>query len=49
MEAGEKKTLSLDLKTEVPGTYTAPANTAYLYYADEYEHWAEGQKIKIMP
>ena len=49
MEGGEKKTLSLDLKTEVPGTYTAPANTAYLYYADEYKHWEVGKKIKIMP
>jgi len=47
MDASEKKTLSFDLKTEVPGVYSAPANAAYLYYGDEYKHWSEGATVQI--
>lgn len=47
MDAKERKKLVLDLKTETPGVYEAPANAAYLYYGDEYKHWTKGQTIRI--
>ncbi|BDS14392.1 MG2 domain-containing protein [Aureispira anguillae] len=47
MEAKEQKKLSLDLKTEVPGSYTAPANSAYLYYGDEHKYWSKGAAIQV--
>ncbi len=43
----EKRTIKLDLKAETPGTYTAPASSAYLYYTNEHKNWQEGTKIKI--
>jgi len=45
----EKKTLALDLKTEVPGNYKAPASTTYLYYGDEYKYWTAGTNVEIAP
>ena len=36
MLPSESKTIHLDLKAEVPGTYEAAASTAYLYYTNEY-------------
>ncbi|MBL4650395.1 MAG: hypothetical protein JKY03_11755, partial [Aureispira sp.] len=47
LDGQETKRLSLDLKTEVPGHYTAPANTTYLYYGEEHKYWSEGKKIQI--
>lgn len=46
---GETKTIGLDLKAEVPGTYTAKASTVYLYYTPEYKHWNAGLPVKIEP
>lgn len=37
----------LDLIATVPGSYTAPASTAYLYYTDEHKVWVEPLKIDI--
>lgn len=48
-EEKEKKTLALDLKTEVPGYYNAPASTTYLYYGDEYKYWTAGTTVEIEP
>lgn len=47
LDGEETKRLSLDLKTEVPGHYTAPANTTYLYYGEEYKYWSAGTKVQI--
>ena len=44
---GETKTISLDLKAEVPGTYTAKASNVYLYYTPEYKYWNEGLTVTI--
>ena len=41
------QTVKLDLKAEIPGTYTGAASSAYLYYTDEYKHWVEGNSISI--
>jgi hypothetical protein len=47
MNKKETKAFSLDLKTEVPGVYSAPPNVAYLYYNDEYKSWSKGAKVTI--
>ncbi|NDV77659.1 alpha-2-macroglobulin family protein [Dysgonomonas sp. 511] len=44
---GEEKVINLDLKAEIPGTYTAMASSAYLYYMDEHKYWISGIKVKI--
>jgi len=44
--AGSKKIL-LDLKAELPGYFTAPANSAYLYYRPDAVFWEAGQSIQI--
>jgi len=41
------KTLQLDLKAELPGTFDAPASTAYLYYTNEYKNWCSVGQIRI--
>ena len=43
----ETKTIHLDLKVEVPGTYKGKASTTYLYYTPEYKHWNDGVEIVI--
>jgi len=39
MKPSEVRTLSLDLKAEISGTYDAPASCAYLYYTNELKTW----------
>jgi hypothetical protein len=39
MAPGEVRQINLDLKAEIPGQYTAPASSAYLYYTAEYKDW----------
>jgi alpha-2-macroglobulin-like protein len=46
---GESRIVNLDLKAEVPGSFTAIASSAYLYYTDEYKNWARGASIQILP
>jgi hypothetical protein len=41
------KDIDLDLIASVPGEYVAPASRAYLYYTDEFKHWAEPVRIKV--
>ena len=45
----ETKTINLDLKADVPGTYKAKASNCYLYYTPEHKHWNEGTEIEILP
>ncbi|MSP61815.1 MAG: hypothetical protein EXR72_16070 [Myxococcales bacterium] len=44
-----KKEFSLDLTATVPGSYTAPASSAYLYYTNEFKHWAEPLRVAVTP
>lgn len=39
--------IHLDLKAEIPGTYEAPASTAYLYYTNEFKDWEAGERVEI--
>ena len=43
----ETKTIHLDLKAEIAGNYQAPASTVYLYYADDFKHWTQGNRLII--
>ena len=45
----ETKHINLDLKAEIPGTYTAKSSNAYLYYTPEYKNWNDGVTIEILP
>jgi uncharacterized protein YfaS (alpha-2-macroglobulin family) len=49
IDANAVRNIAFDLKTELAGTFTTPASSAYLYYYDEKKKWAEGQTIQIMP
>ncbi|HEX8515455.1 MAG TPA: MG2 domain-containing protein [Bacteroidia bacterium] len=41
------KEINLDLKAEMPGTYDAPASSAYLYYMNEFKTWSGMERITI--
>lgn len=49
LKGEERVDLPLSLVAAVPGTYTGPANRAYLYYTDEHKTWTEGLKVEITP
>ena len=43
----EEKRVPIDLVATVPGSYTAPASSAYLYYDDDHKAWAPALRIDI--
>lgn len=47
--ANSSAEVPVSLIAAVPGTYTAPANRAYLYYTDEHKCWTDGAKVEITP
>ncbi len=47
IEKGKSRTVNLDLKADIPGTYLAPASTAYLYYDKQDKDWESGHSISI--
>lgn len=49
MEGKQAVTIPVSLIAAIPGTYTAPASRAYLYYTDEFKTWASGLKVTIQP
>jgi hypothetical protein len=49
LKAKDKFDLPLSLIAAIPGSYTGPASRAYLYYTDEYKHWAPGLTVNITP
>jgi hypothetical protein len=49
MAPGKVIDIPLELKAEVPGTFTAPASRAYLYYTDEHKYWVAPATITITP
>jgi uncharacterized protein YfaS (alpha-2-macroglobulin family) len=46
---GAQKTIHLDLKAELPGTFEAAAASAYLYYTDEVKSWSKPERITVLP
>ncbi|MBL8287373.1 MAG: hypothetical protein JNL85_05250 [Rubrivivax sp.] len=47
MKPGETKKIALDLVATVPGSYTGPASSAYLYYNDTDKAWAAPLPVRI--
>jgi uncharacterized protein YfaS (alpha-2-macroglobulin family) len=47
MGANSVKEINLDLKAEMPGTYEAPASSAYLYYTNEFKTWTSMDRVTI--
>lgn len=47
MKPGETRNINLDLKADIPGRYTAPASSAYLYYTAENKIWTALPAIEI--
>jgi hypothetical protein len=39
--------IPIDLVATVPGTYEAPASSAYLYYTDDKKTWAEPVRVEV--
>ena len=48
LEPNARREVELELMAMVPGTYSAPASSAYLYYTDEHKTWVPSQGIEIM-
>jgi len=46
---GQTTEIALDLVTEVPGTFTAPASSAYPYYDDDAKSWVAVATLDIRP
>jgi uncharacterized protein YfaS (alpha-2-macroglobulin family) len=49
MKPSETVKLPIDLLATVPGTYRAPASSAYLYYTDDHKTWVDGTRVTIEP
>ncbi len=47
LKPGETRQIPLVLTAVVPGRYTAPASSAYLYYTDEHKHWTPPVRVEI--
>jgi len=43
----ETKTIKLDLKADIAGTYKGKASNTYLYYTPEYKNWNDGVEVEI--
>ena len=47
MGPSEVLELPLDLVATIPGTYTGPASSAYLYYTNDQKTWTAGLRMEI--
>ena len=47
LDADEVREINLDLKADIPGTFIAPASSAYLYYSNEDVSWAAPSVVKV--
>jgi len=47
LEPNQTKTVHLDLKADVPGSYEAPASSAFLYYTNEHKVWTMPDRMVI--
>ncbi|MCK6550067.1 hypothetical protein L6R52_29805 [Myxococcota bacterium] len=47
MKPSEVKEIPLDLVALIPGEYTGPASSAYLYYSDDAKVWTDGLEVAI--
>ncbi|MBL4650976.1 MAG: hypothetical protein JKY03_14690 [Aureispira sp.] len=47
LEPNQTKIVHLDLKADVPGSYEAPASSAFLYYTNEHKVWTMPERMVI--
>lgn len=47
LEPNQTKIVHLDLKADVPGSYEAPASSAFLYYTNEHKIWTMPERMVI--
>lgn len=47
LPAGASRTLHLDLRADVAGTFEAPASQAFLYYSNDQRVWSKPEKLNI--
>lgn len=47
MPPSQRKVIELDLLATVPGSYVAPATSAYLYYTDEHKAWQAPVSVTV--
>jgi hypothetical protein len=47
IKAGETKEINLDLKSDIPGKYEAPASCAFLYYTQDQRVWSKPESIVV--
>jgi uncharacterized protein YfaS (alpha-2-macroglobulin family) len=49
LKPSQTRTIPITLVATVPGAYTAPASSAYLYYTDEHKTWTSPVKVTVKP
>ena len=49
LKPNEERKVPIDLVATVPGEYTGPASSAYLYYTDEFKTWNDPAKVVVEP
>ncbi len=47
MAPGASKKVDIELLSQVPGSFLAPASSAYLYYTDEHKTWTKPVEIEV--
>jgi len=47
MKPGATETVPLELKTTVPGSYTAQASRSYPYYTDDRKYWVDPLEVEV--
>ncbi len=48
LQAFANEEIAFDLKADVPGNYTSPASSAYLYYTNEFKTWVPSTSIQVV-
>ena len=48
LRADETVRVPVSLKAVIPGSYTAPASRAWLYYTDELKNWCPGVSAEVL-
>ncbi|HMX41346.1 MAG TPA: hypothetical protein PKD78_13500, partial [Saprospiraceae bacterium] len=47
LAAGESRTLDLDLRADVPGSFESPASQAFLYYQNDERVWSKPERLVV--
>ena len=47
LAAGESRTLNLDLRADITGTFEAPASQAFLYYQNDQRVWSKPERLVV--